>query len=116
MPSWRRPTAAGSRASDADRSARSRRHRGRASLASHSGEQTMTTASINGLKHNWVDEGPADAPAIVFQHGANGSHHQFTEEHTPTIAKKYRCISDDARGLGGSEHVATMPPTAWVDD
>lgn len=79
-------------------------------------EVEMPAAAINGLKHNWVDEGPSDAPVIIFQHGANGSHHQFTEEHTPTIAKKYRCICDDARGLGGSEHVATMPSTAWVDD
>lgn len=76
----------------------------------------MPIATINGLKHHYVDEGPGDTPAIVFLHGATGSHHQFTEEHTPTIAQKYRCISDDARGMGGSEHVATMPPTAWVDD
>ena len=76
----------------------------------------MPTATINGLKHHYVDEGPEGAPAIVFQHGATGSHHQFTEEHTPTISKKYRCICDDARGLGGSEHVTTMPYTAWVDD
>jgi len=73
-------------------------------------------ATINGLPHHYVDEGPKTAPVIVFQHGATGSHHQFTEEHTPTIAQKYRCISDDARGLGGSAHVATMPATAWVDD
>lgn len=76
----------------------------------------MPVATINGLKHHYVDEGPRNAPAIIFQHGATGSHHQFTEEHTPPIARKYRCISDDARGLGGSEHVATMPYTAWVDD
>jgi pimeloyl-ACP methyl ester carboxylesterase len=76
----------------------------------------MPLATINGLKHYYVDEGPRDAPPIVFQHGATGSHHQFTEEHTPSIAQKYRCISDDARGMGGSEHVPTMPATAWVDD
>ncbi len=76
----------------------------------------MPIATINGLKHHYVDEGPRDAPAIVFLHGATGSHHQFTAEHTPTISKKYRCLSDDARGMGGSEHVATMPHTAWVDD
>ena len=76
----------------------------------------MPTVTINGLDHHYVDEGPRDAPIIVFQHGATGSHHQFTEEHTPAIAEKYRCISDDARGLGGSAHVETMPHTAWVDD
>lgn len=76
----------------------------------------MPTPTINGLKHHYVDEGPSDAPPIVFQHGATGSHLQFTEEHTPAISKRYRCISDDARGMGGSEHVTTMPPTAWVED
>ncbi len=76
----------------------------------------MPVATINGLDHHYVDEGPSDAPPIIFQHGATGSHHQFTEEHTPAISRTYRCISDDARGMGRSAHVATMPPTAWVDD
>jgi pimeloyl-ACP methyl ester carboxylesterase len=74
----------------------------------------MPVATINGLKHHYVDEG--SGAAIFFLHGAGGSHHQFTDEHTPTISKKFRCISTDARGMGGSEHVATMPVTAWVDD
>src|SRR5437867_3143524 len=74
----------------------------------------MPTVTINGLKHHYVDEG-SGAP-IFFLHGAGGSHHQFTDEHTPTISKTFRCISTDARGMGGSEHVATMPSTAWVDD
>ena len=76
----------------------------------------MPTVTINGLDHHYEDEGPKDAPIIVFQHGANGSHHQFTDEHTPTISQRYRCIADDARGMGGSAHVETMPHTAWVDD
>src|SRR6188472_3330158 len=76
----------------------------------------MPTTTINGLLHHYTDEGPSDAAAIIFQHGATGSHHQFTDEYTPTISQKYRCICQDARGMGGSEHVATMPPTAWVDD
>lgn len=74
----------------------------------------MPVATLNGLKHHYMDEG-SGAP-VVFLHGATGSHHQFTEEHTPTISKKFRCISPDLRGMGGSEHVATMPHTAWVDD
>jgi len=76
----------------------------------------MPTVTINGLDHHYEDEGPKEAPIIVFQHGATGSHHQFTEEHTPSINQKYRCIADDARGMGGSAHVETMPHTAWVDD
>lgn len=74
----------------------------------------MPVAKINGFDHHWIDEG--DGPPIVFLHGATGSHHQFTEEHTPTISKQFRCISPDARGLGRSEHVTDMPATAWVDD
>lgn len=74
----------------------------------------MPTTTINGLKHHYVDEG-SGAP-IFFLHGATGSHHQFTDEHTPTISKRFRCISTDARGMGGSAHVETMPATAWVDD
>lgn len=74
----------------------------------------MPVATINGLTHHYADEG-SGAP-IFFLHGATGSHHQFTDEHTPSISKRFRCISTDARGMGGSAHVATMPVTAWVDD
>lgn len=74
----------------------------------------MPTTTINGLKHHYVDEG--SGALIFFLHGATGSHHQFTDEHTPTISKRFRCISTDARGMGGSAHVETMPATAWVDD
>jgi len=75
---------------------------------------TATTITLNGLKHSYTDEGTG-AP-IFFLHGATGSHHQFTDEHTPSISQQFRCIATDARGLGGSEHVSTMPYTAWVDD
>ncbi len=74
----------------------------------------MPVATINGLKHHYMDQGTGTP--IFFLHGATGSHHQFTDEHTPSISQKFRCISTDARGLGGSEHVSTMPYMAWVDD
>ncbi|MPZ13880.1 MAG: alpha/beta fold hydrolase [Chloroflexi bacterium] len=83
-------------------------------IAATSEEDWMPTATLNGLKHHYVDEG-SGAP-IFFLHGAGGSHQQFTDEHTPAISKTFRCISTDARGMGGSAHVATMPVTAWVDD
>jgi pimeloyl-ACP methyl ester carboxylesterase len=74
----------------------------------------MPVININGLAHHFVDEG-AGAP-IFFLHGATASHHQFTDSYTPAISQHFRCISTDARGMGGSAHVETMPPTAWVDD
>lgn len=73
----------------------------------------MPTAMINGFKHYWEDHGSGDP--IVMHHGAQGSSLQFAE-HTPVISERYRVIASDARGLGRSEHVKDLPPSAWVDD
>ena len=73
----------------------------------------MPTASINGLKHYYEDHGSGEA--LVMLHGAQGSAHQF-EEHFPELSKRLRVIVPDMRGMGRSEHVKELPPSAWEDD
>jgi pimeloyl-ACP methyl ester carboxylesterase len=68
---------------------------------------------INGFRHYWEDHGSGEA--IIMHHGARGSSLQFAE-HIPAISERYRVIAPDARGLGRSEHVKDLPPSAWVDD
>jgi pimeloyl-ACP methyl ester carboxylesterase len=73
----------------------------------------MPTATINGLKHYYDDVGSGDV--LVMLHGANGSAHAF-EEHYPELSKRFRVIAPDMRAMGRSEHVTSLPASAWVDD
>ena len=74
----------------------------------------MPTVQLNGLKHYYDDEGSGDE-VLVMLHGANGSAHSF-EEHYPELSARFRVIAPDMRSMGRSEHVQSMPASAWVDD
>ena len=73
----------------------------------------MPLTTSNGFKHYYEDTG--SGTPLVLVHGATSSHYQWSE-HTPAIAERYRVIAPDLRSMGASEHVAELPPTAWVDD
>lgn len=73
----------------------------------------MPSMTINGHKHFYEDEGSGDV--LVMIHGASGSALSFSEV-IPELAKQFRVIAPDLRGMSRSEHVADMPPTAWNDD
>jgi len=48
-------------------------------------------------------------------HAALGSAHNF-EAYLPILSKKLRVVAVDMRGMGRSEHVKEVPPSAWTDD
>src|SRR5688572_12732638 len=48
-------------------------------------------------------------------HGAAGSGAMFGH-HTPELARTYRVIAPDLRGMGQSEHVSSLPPDGWIED
>jgi pimeloyl-ACP methyl ester carboxylesterase len=73
----------------------------------------MPDATINGFKHHWEEGGSGEA--LVMIHGAAGSGSGLAA-HIPELSKTFRVIIPDLRSMGQSEHVATMPPSAWVDD
>lgn len=73
----------------------------------------MPEAILNGCKHHWEESGSGEA--LIMLHGAAGSGRAFLP-HLPELARTYRVIAPDLRGMGQSEHVRTIPPSAWVDD
>jgi pimeloyl-ACP methyl ester carboxylesterase len=73
----------------------------------------MPIATINGFKHYWEEAGSGDA--LVMLHGAAGSGRGFYQ-HLPELSKTFRVLVPDMRSMGQSEHVPTIPPSAWVDD
>lgn len=76
----------------------------------------MPTATINGFKHYWEDMGSGEV--LVMLHGANKGNTSMGsfEEHWPVLSKRFRVVVPDMRSMGKSEHVKSMPPSAWVDD
>jgi pimeloyl-ACP methyl ester carboxylesterase len=73
----------------------------------------MPDAILNGFKHHWEEAGSGDA--VVMLHGASGSGVSLMN-HMPEMSKTFRVLIPDMRGKGQSEHVASIPPSAWVDD
>jgi pimeloyl-ACP methyl ester carboxylesterase len=78
----------------------------------------MPLTTINGFKHYYEDVGAGEA--LVQLHGAHKGTH-ITEENGfeplwPELSKHYRVIAPDMRSMGRSEHVESMPDSAWVDD
>src|SRR5262245_39050236 len=73
----------------------------------------MPDAQINGLKHFWLDEGSGEPLVVV--HGAAGSGAQMGPVLAP-LASDFRIIVPDLRSMGKSEHVDSIPPSAWEDD
>ena len=73
----------------------------------------MPETVINGCRHHWEEAG-AGAP-LVMLHGASSSSVALAEA-AAELSRTYRVITPDMRGMGRSERVETMPPSAWVDD
>jgi len=60
----------------------------------------MTLLNVNGVNINYEEKG--DGEAIVFLHGFTGSTNDWNSQ-VSLIQDKYRCISVDHRGHGGSD-------------
>lgn len=73
----------------------------------------MPIARINGADHHWVDEGSGEP--VLLLHGAAQSGASLAT-HVRALAETHRAIAPDLRGMGGSEHVASLSPSAWIDD
>lgn len=74
----------------------------------------MPTTTINGFKHHYEDTG-GSGDVLVMLHGANSSSRTL-EEHFAELGQHFRVIAPDMRSMGQSEHVASLPKNAWVED
>jgi 3-oxoadipate enol-lactonase len=75
-------------------------------------QNTMPRLSANGVALNYILEGQAGAPVVVFSNSL-GTTHRMWDEVAAEIAKSYQILRYDTRGHGGSE-VVTKP--AAIDD
>jgi pimeloyl-ACP methyl ester carboxylesterase len=55
----------------------------------------------NGIELDVVDEGPRDAPVLIFLHGFPDSHRTWRHQ-IAHLSDRYRCIAPDQRGYRGS--------------
>jgi 3-oxoadipate enol-lactonase len=62
----------------------------------------MATIDVNGTTINYADEGPRDAPALVFAHSMFFDHRMFAAQ-AEAFADGYRVIRYDLRGQGDSQ-------------
>jgi pimeloyl-ACP methyl ester carboxylesterase len=80
-------------------------------------EQTRITLE-NGIHLDVVDQGPRDAPALIFLHGFPESHRTWRHQ-IAHFSKEYRCIAPDQRGYRGSskpQEVEAYTPDKLVGD
>lgn len=75
----------------------------------------MPTVNLPGVHLYYEEHGPADAPAIVFAHGAGGNHLSWWQQ-VPAFSDRYRCITFDHRGWGQSVATAGVGGPAFVSD
>ena len=61
----------------------------------------MPLIDVNGTQINYLDEGPRDAPAIIFSNSMFFDGTMF-EKQAAAFADKYRVVRYDHRGQGGS--------------
>lgn len=72
----------------------------------------------NGIELDVVDEGPRDAPALIFLHGFPESHRTWRNQ-VPSFSDRYRCIAPDQRGYRGSskpQEVSEYTPDKLIGD
>jgi pimeloyl-ACP methyl ester carboxylesterase len=72
----------------------------------------------SGIALDVVDEGPADAPALVFLHGFPESHRTWRHQ-VAHFSDRYRCIAPDQRGYRGSSkppEVSDYTPDKLIGD
>ncbi|MBM3940228.1 MAG: alpha/beta hydrolase [SAR202 cluster bacterium] len=77
----------------------------------------MPRTKVNGHDHFWEEFGSASSSDVmVMLHGAAGSGRAFYPVAEQLARDGWRVIVPDMRAMGRSEHVAEIPPSAWVDD
>jgi pimeloyl-ACP methyl ester carboxylesterase len=72
----------------------------------------------NGMHLNVVDEGPTDAPVLIFLHGFPESHRTWRHQ-IAHFKDRFRCIAPDQRGYRGSskpQDVAAYTPDKLIGD
>ncbi len=72
----------------------------------------------NGIHLMCVDEGPVDAPVLIFLHGFPESHRTWRHQ-IAHFRDRYRCIAPDQRGYRGSskpQEVAAYTPDKLIGD
>ena len=72
----------------------------------------------NGIELDVVDEGPRDAPVLIFLHGFPESHRTWRHQ-VAHFSENFRCIAPDQRGYRGSSkppEVSDYTPDKLVGD
>lgn len=72
----------------------------------------------NGIELDVVDEGPRDAPVLIFLHGFPDSHRTWRHQ-IAHFKDRFRCIAPDQRGYRGSskpEGVENYTPDKLIGD
>jgi len=72
----------------------------------------------NGIHLNIVDEGPVDAPVLIFLHGFPESHRTWRHQ-IAHFRDQFRCIAPDQRGYRASskpQEVAAYTPDKLIGD
>ncbi len=80
-------------------------------------EQKRVTLA-NGIELDVVDEGPVDAPALIFLHGFPESHRTWRHQ-IAHFSDRFRCIAPDQRGYRGSskpQEVEAYTPDKLIGD
>ncbi|MBU0669124.1 MAG: alpha/beta hydrolase [Alphaproteobacteria bacterium] len=80
-------------------------------------DQTRVTLA-NGIELDVVDEGPRDAPVLIFLHGFPESHRTWRHQ-IAHFSNNFRCIAPDQRGYRGSSkprEVSDYTPDKLVGD
>ena len=67
--------------------------------------QQKRVVLANGIELDVVDEGPRDAPVLIFLHGFPESHRTWRNQ-IPHFSGRFRCIAPDQRGYGASDSPA----------
>ena len=72
----------------------------------------------NGIELDTIDEGPEDAPTLIFLHGFPESHRTWRHQ-VAHFSDRYRCIAPDQRGYRGSSkppEVSDYTPDKLIGD
>ncbi len=72
----------------------------------------------NGIHLDVVDEGPADAPALIFLHGFPENHRTWRHQ-ISHFSDRFRCVAPDQRGYRGSskpQDVESYTPDKLIGD
>ncbi len=81
--------------------------------------ETMQRAKLStGVELDYLDEGPRDAPVLIFLHGFPESHRTWRYQ-IRHLSDRFRCIAPDQRGYRGSskpQEVAAYTPDKLTGD